>query len=82
LTGNQLKALRSRSGLGAAKFGAALGYSGRSHTIARTVRRLEGLKDESVSESIAFLAGCFECKLERMERQWEEDDARKVARKS
>jgi hypothetical protein len=71
MTGAELKALRSRSGLGAAKFGAALGYGGRSHTIARTVRRLEGLEDEAVPERVAFMAGCFKRKLERMEQKWE-----------
>jgi hypothetical protein len=70
LTGAELKALRSRSGLGAAKFGAALGYTGRSHTIARMVRRLEGKAGEAIPEHIAFLAGCFERQLERMERKW------------
>ena len=70
MTGIQLKALRSRSGLGAAKFGAALGYGGRSHTIARMVRRLEGMADEAVPQKVAFLAECFERKLERMEAKW------------
>jgi hypothetical protein len=82
LTGNQLKALRSRSGLGAAKFGAELGYGGKSHTIARTVRRLEGLKDEAVSESIAFLAWCFERKLERAEAKWRDEADALLAKNS
>ena len=69
MTGRELKALRSRSGLGAAKFGAALGYGGKSHTIARMVRRMEGT-DEAVPERVSFLAECFERKLERIERKW------------
>lgn len=80
MTGSEFKALRSRSGLGAAKFGAALGfgglgYGGRSHTMARTVRRLEGKLDEAIPERIAFLAECFERKLDRMERKWKAEEA-------
>ena len=70
MIGRELKALRSRSGLGAAKFGATLGYGGKSHTIARMVRRMEGKADEIIPEKIAFMAECFERKLERMERKW------------
>jgi hypothetical protein len=80
MTGAELKTLRSRSGLGAAKFGAALGYGGKSHTIARMVRRIEGKADEAVPERVAFLAGCFERKLERMEAKWRADADALLAR--
>ena len=74
MTGAQLKALRSRSGLGPARFGAAIGYGGKSHTIARTVRRLEGRPDELVPAEVAARARRFERGLERMERQWAESE--------
>lgn len=73
MTGTQLKALRSRSGLGAAKFGAELGYGGKSKTIARMVRRFEGLVDEAVPVKMALLARVFERRLERLEREWKAD---------
>jgi hypothetical protein len=69
LTGAQLKALRSRSGLGAAKFGAELGYGGKPHTIARMVRRLEGYHKPITAET-AIRAILFEAKLDRMEAKW------------
>ena len=73
LTGAQLKALRSRSGLGPARFGAAIGYGGKSHTIARTVRRLEGRADEPVPADVAARAAKFERELDRKESRWAED---------
>jgi hypothetical protein len=43
--------------------------------MARTVRRLEGKLDEAIPERIAFLAECFERKLDRMERKWKAEEA-------
>jgi hypothetical protein len=82
MTGSDLKALRSRSGLGPARFGAAIGYGGKSHTIARTVRRMEGRADEPVPEDVAARAAKFERELARMERKWEIENARQVAGKA
>ncbi len=78
MTGLELKALRSRSGLGWSRFGgAALGFGGTAHTIARKVKRLEALGDDRVPETVAIMATLFERKLERIERKWEaEEEAR------
>jgi hypothetical protein len=65
-----LKSLRSRSGLGPARFGAAIGYGGKSHTIARTVRRMEGRPDEPVPADVAARARRFERGLVTLERKW------------
>ena len=73
MIGSELKALRSRSGLGPARFGAAIGYSGKSHTIARTVRRLEGRADEPVPDDMAARAAKFERGLNRLEKRWAAD---------
>lgn len=70
MTGADIKALRSRSGLGPARFGAAIGYGGRAHNIARTVRRLEGKADELVPADVAARATRFERGLAKMERKW------------
>lgn len=75
LTGADLKVLRSRSGLGPARFGAAIGYSGKSHTIARTVRRMEGRPDEPIPDDVAARAAKFERGLAKMERKWEAENA-------
>ena len=40
------------------------------------VRRMEGKEDEAVPERVAFLAECFERKLERIERKWAAEDYR------
>jgi hypothetical protein len=73
LTGTELKALRSRSGLGPARFGAAIGYGGKSHTIARAVRRMEGLADEEIPYDAAERAQRFERGLAHLEWKWKRE---------
>lgn len=70
MNGAELKALRSRSGLGPARFGAAIGYGGKSHTIARTVRRMEGRADDPVPADVAARAAKFEKRLNKLECLW------------
>lgn len=73
MTGIQLRELRRRSGLGPAKFGAAIGYGGRASNIARAVRRMEGLNGEEIPYDAAERAQRFERGLNRLEKRWAAD---------
>ena len=70
MTGTELRDLQRRAGLSATAFGVAIGYGGKPHNIARTVRRLQGRGTEPIPEDVARRALVFEARLARLESKW------------
>ena len=56
MSGNDLKRLRARMGLGVLKFGRALGYEGNVNTVVRAIRRYEGMGLRDIPEKVAVRA--------------------------
>ena len=67
MTGHELQRLRRRSGLSLVAFGACLGVGGKRESVARAVRRLEGLAEQPLPPSTARMARAIANKLARIE---------------